>query len=136
MRNLRIMRSSQEAFALTEVMIALAIIGLGLSSGIVAMCTAIGWVKETKDRQFALHTAREHMEVIRASGFKNLDSGSHSHTNIIKGRTTFETAYTVAVSGMNTNIKDLAVQVSWARSKDSSFTCNLQLVTTVSNSMN
>jgi len=117
-------------------MIALALIGVGLGSAILAMSTAVGWVKEVKNRQFALHTAREHMENIRTSGFGNLTAGSHSFTNLTQGSTTFVTDYTVAVSGVNTNIKDLAVEVAWAKTNDSTATNELRLVTTVSNSMN
>jgi type II secretory pathway pseudopilin PulG len=117
-------------------MIALALIGIGLGSAILAMSTAVGWVKEMKNRQFALHTAREHMEIIRTSGFGALAGGTHTYTNRTQGSTTFETDYTVVVSGVNTNIKDLAVKVVWAKTTDSTATNELQLITTVSNSMN
>ncbi len=134
--NSTLIKSTRAGFTLTEVMIALALIGIGLGSAIVAMGTAIGWVKELKNRQYALHTARENMEIIRTSGFRNLPAGTWPYTNVIEGSTNFATEYTIAVSGVNTNIKDLAVKVGWAKTTDSTATNELQLVTTVSNSMN
>ena len=134
--NSTLIKSTRAGFTLAEVMIALALIGIGLGSAIVAMGTAVGWVKELKNRQYALHTARENMEIIRTLGFRNLPPGTWPYTNVIEGSTSFATEYTIVVSGVNTNIKDLAVKVGWAKTTDPAAINELQLVTTISNSIN
>ena len=129
------MKSSRAGFTLTELMIALVVIGIGLGSGILAMSTAIGWVKETRNRQFALHTAREHMENLRGWGFAALPAGTAHHTNVSNGVSTFTTAYAVTVNA-NTNLKDLAVNVTWPSTADATRTNTLQLATKISRALN
>ena len=58
------------------------------------------------------------MEIIRTLGFRNLPPGTWPYTNVIEGSTSFATEYTIVVSGVNTNIKDLAVKVGWAKTTD------------------
>jgi type II secretory pathway pseudopilin PulG len=118
-----------------EVMIALAIIGVGLGSGVLAMSTAVGWVKETRNRQFALHTVRDHMENLRMTGFAGLGTGSQTYTNVSNHISSFTTAYTVTLN-TNTNLKDLAVNISWPSTTDNAKTNSLQLSTKVSSALN
>jgi prepilin-type N-terminal cleavage/methylation domain-containing protein len=123
-------------FTLVEVMVALVIVTFGLGATVFAMSTGANWVKETRNRQTALHQARDDIENIRDSGFGSLSNGTVSFSTITNHDVVFNTDYTVATSVANTNIKVLAVNVGWTSTFNVNRTNTVQLSTLVTSSLN
>lgn len=128
-------RCKSGGFTLIEVVVALVIVTLGLGSAIFAMGTAMNWVKETRNRQTALHRARTDIENIRSLGFGSLAAGTYSYTSTTNSGIVYDTDYTVATTA-NTNLVALRVSVSWPNTFDVANTSAVVLSTAVSDALN
>lgn len=119
-------------FTLVEVMVALAVVTLGLGLVALSVQTAIYWVKETRNRQIALHEARAHFEYLRDSGYNLLLVGDFVEATNEVAEVPFVTTYQVEMSVVSTNIKVLTLNTSWPSSFNQATTNSVEFSSFVS----
>lgn len=119
-------------FTLVEMMVAMAVVVVGLGSVALAVQTSLMWIKETRNRQVALHEARSHFEFLRDSGYNLLSNGSFVEATNSVDEVPFITVYDVAMSTVSTNIKVLSLSTSWPSTFNPSETNTIDFTTFVS----
>ena len=125
-------RKNQAGFTLVEMMVALAVLTVGLGAVALAVQTSIGWVKETRNRQMALHEARGHFEFLRDTGYNLLLPGNYSRGTDTNNLIPMTTTYAVSISAVNTNLKQLVLSTSWPSAFDPTTTNAIQFTTYIS----
>lgn len=124
--------TKNEGFTLVEMMVAMGVLAVGLGSVALAVQNSIEWVKETRNRQMALHEAREHFELVRDSGYHLLTPGTYSRGTDTNNVVPLTTTYQVAYATVNTNLKELVLTTSWPSAFDPNRTNSIQFATYVS----
>ena len=91
---MKMTKQSSDGFTLIEIMIATLVLGIGLGSAVLAMGTAMQWVRLNRMREFAIHANREAMETARTMPLSVFETNTQGTiTNLTGCDATFNLSY-------------------------------------------